>query len=271
MPTILSGPDKIQLRAATAALPGGAVSAAAGTIRGVSLLTGNQEAEGWGIFIDAATLAGFNTLLQGRRLKAYATHDTFGKDGTLDEVGFWANVRVDGDQLRADFAALDAWRTYNPGEFATLFELAQKVPDEFGVSLCFAYSLAWVRKGGAEVATAMADPRLDGSGFNPPAPADALRAMPSVRPIEVYSADFVDDPAANAGLFSKGAGGGNPALVGLARTTAALRARIPGGAARTDPDVLNPPHPLTLHGLARTRAALQAQIDAKKLPDAQQT
>jgi hypothetical protein len=196
-------PDRIHLRAAPAALPTAAINAQEGTIKGISLLTAGREATGYGIWIDQTTLATFQTLLQGRRLKAYATHDS-GIDGTLEEVGFWENPRIDGNQLRADFTALDAWRKFQPDEFATLFELAAKLPDEFGASLSFRFTLAWVCRAGADVPTDRTFSITGANLFVPPMPADALRAMPSVRALEVYSCDFVDQPAANSGLFSTG-------------------------------------------------------------------
>lgn len=207
-------PDRLRLsalRGAFAAAPADAapdaparVDAEAGVIRGVALITGDREASGHGCYVDGKTVSLFSELLAGRKLKAYATHDNCGLDGTLDEVGYWADARMDGGTLRADFHALDAWRKYSPGEYATLFELAEKLPDEFGASLSFRMSLAWVGKDGAEFATQRElqwtddGPRM---AYAPAAPADAVRNIPSVRPSEVYSADFVNVPAANDGLF----------------------------------------------------------------------
>jgi hypothetical protein len=184
-----------------------AVDLPRGLINGVSLLTANREALGWSMWVDAQTVALFATLLKGRKLKGYATHGAWDSDGTLDEVGLWLNARVEGDNLRADFSALDAWREFSKAEFATLFELATKAPDEFGASLRFAYTLAWVRQNGEDVPTAMCGWNCedDCPMFDPSAPADAVRSdFPSVRPVKVMSADFVDEPAANEGLFHAG-------------------------------------------------------------------
>ena len=189
--------------------PPPAVDAAAGTIRGVSLLTANREAAGHGVWIDPKTLETFHAALSGRRLKAYATHGSFGLDGTLDEVGYWETAQIAGDKLRADFVALASWKKHAAAEFDTLFELAEKLPAEFGASLAFRFTLAWVRADGSEVPTVRKF-RETGAWdyelyFDPAAPADALRAdFPSVRATEVYSADFVNDPAANDGLFHAG-------------------------------------------------------------------
>lgn len=180
------------------------VNRESGVINGVSLLTADREATGWCMWIDAKTLSMFAALLEGRKLKAYATHGAWGGDGTLDEVGLWENARLDGAQLRSDFSALTAWRKHHEDEFDTLFELADKAPEEFGASLKFRYTLAWVRKNGEDVPVSCCgwDEDDDCPRFEPAAPADAVRDdFPSVRPVKVMSADFVDEPAGNTGLF----------------------------------------------------------------------
>jgi len=206
MQTPLSDSIKVQFRAAVGSLPPGSIDKAAGAIRGASLITADREASGHGLWIDAKTLNGFNALLTGRRLKAYATHAAVGRDATLSEVGYWDCVRVDGANLRANFTALDAWRKGAPSAFDTLFEMAEKLPAEFGASLSFSYTPCWVLPGGNDVPTKRTA-SLAGAGYNPPAPSNAVRKLPSVRAKAVYSADFVDTPAANNGLFSAGRAG----------------------------------------------------------------
>lgn len=179
----------------------------AGTISDVALITAGREATGWRMWIDDRTVALFSELLQGRKLKAYATHGKWGGDGTLDEVGLWSEPRIDGPSLRANFKALAAWRKHSEDEFDTLFELATEAPAEFGASLNLRYKLAWVRKNGEDVATKIArwNWQEDKPVYEPAAPADAVRFdMPSVRPYKVMSADFVDTPAATDGLFREG-------------------------------------------------------------------
>lgn len=200
--------DRLSLRAGSA-LAKNAVDAVAGTIKGVSLLTADREASGHGVWIDRRTLDTFKAQLDGRPLKAYATHGSWSLDGTLDEVGLWQNPQIDetgsAPQLREDFGALDAWKKHSAAEFDTLFELAAKAPTEFGASLSFRFSLVWVNQDGSEVPTVRKFRYSSDRGyeqfFEPSAPVTALRAMPSVRALEVYSADFVDTPAANDGLF----------------------------------------------------------------------
>lgn len=198
-------PDCLSFRAAPAGLPEGAIDRAAGTIRGVSLITADREAGGHGLWVDARTVETFRDLLAGRRVKAYATHGTWGKDGTLDEVGYWSNPVIDSGHLRGSFAAFKAWRKHSEDEFDTLFELAETMPSEFGASLNFRFRAVWLMGDGREIETRrkfrITSDRDYEQYWDPPMPAGALRDMPSVRATEVFSADFVDRPAANDGLF----------------------------------------------------------------------
>jgi hypothetical protein len=198
-------PQRLSLRSATSSAS--RVDAAAGTISRVSLITGDREAGGHGLWIDRKSLETFQALLTDRRLKAYATHGTWSKDGTLDEIGYWQASALEGNQLFADFVALTSWKTHARPEYDTLFELAEKLPSEFGVSLSFKFATVWVMPGGAEIATRRKFSAIGDAVYDPPAPVGALRALPSVRAVEIYSADFVDQPAANAGLFRSESGG----------------------------------------------------------------
>lgn len=254
-------PHRIQLRTESQSKRAGAVDLKTGRIFGVSLLTADREATGWGLWIDSATLVSFHALLAGRRLKAYATHGVPGLDGTLDEVGFWDGVRIDGLNLREDFTALDAWRRHAPAEFDTLFELAEKLPGEFGASLSFSYKPVWVLRDGTEVPTQRKFSIGGEVIYAPPAPSSAVRAMPSVRALDVYSADFVDDPAANTGLFSSHPGRGNfkQQPRGLAKYEARVSAQLAANEAK-----LNQPVEYqgkgTLQGLAKVEAAYAAKL-----------
>jgi hypothetical protein len=180
------------------------VNAETGIMRGVVLISADREAAGHGVWIDVKTLETFRAGIGFRKIKAYATHGTCGKDGTLDEIGYWQAPRIDGLNLRADFHALEAWRKHHGAEFDKLFELAAIMPEEFCASLAFRCKLVWVRKDGTEIET---ERKLIAGGmweFTPAMPTDALRKMPSVRCTEVFSADFVDQPAATDGLFRAG-------------------------------------------------------------------
>ena len=196
-------PHRLRFRATSEATPP-TVDFAKGVINRVSLMTANREAAGHGVWIDQQSLTSFQKILEGRRFKSYVAHGW--GDQTLAEPGYWEASTIDGANLRANFVALDAWRKHSPDKFDTLFELADKLPGEFGVSLSFRMALAWVRADGTEIPTRIRYRDLGDwdyeKFFDPAAPADAVRTdMPSVRAVEVYSADFVDDPAANDGLF----------------------------------------------------------------------
>jgi len=104
--------------------------------------------------------------------------------GVAAIVGRLDNFRIDGQILRADFIALNSspLRAY-------LFEIAQTMPDTFGLSIHFS---------GA--------PKID----------DKLAFF---RCTEIYSADFVDEPASNpSGLLQRGGGKGADAVQPKSKT-----------------------------------------------------
>ena len=90
----------------------------------------------------------------------------------------------------ADFEAFDSFREDDARKYNRLFEMAEKMPERFGLSIVFSATQAW--------ATPEGDVELGGR------PENALFDFPSIRVQEVSSADFVHTPAANQkGLFSK--------------------------------------------------------------------
>jgi len=156
-----------------------AIDAEAGTIIGVAVITagparGHFDWEsGKPLYADATTLQEVMQCAQtyAGGLKVKFNHGS----GVGDIVGRLENFRIDGDVLRADFRALSA----SPHR-AYLFEIASTIPESFGLSVAFSGKPV----AGGEHAFA--------------------------RCSEIYSADFVDEPAANpSGLFQRGAG--NPA------------------------------------------------------------
>lgn len=158
---------------------GSAIDAEAGTILGVAVITagparGHFDWEsGKPLYADATTLQEVMQCAQtyAGGLKVKFNHGS----GVGDIVGRLENFRIDGDVLRADFRALSA----SPHR-AYLFEIAATIPESFGLSVSFS-----------------GKPTTSGE-----------RAF--ARCSEIYSADFVDEPAANpSGLFQRGAG--NPA------------------------------------------------------------
>jgi len=152
------------------------------------------EAKGHGMWIDGKSLDSALEILSGVSLPAYVTHEgALDSDRLLSEVGVFSGFYVDEGKLKAEhFKVLRSFREDEAERFRRLFDLAEAMPDAFGLSLVFESALVWVQEDGTEVPIEEGTP--DGS----------LRDLPSVRFISIRSADFVDTPAANeGGLFSK--------------------------------------------------------------------
>lgn len=138
------------------------VNADTGIIQGVSVIT-IGEAKGHKFQIDATTLS---------QVKAVADSHTGGVKVKVNHgagvdaiVGSLRNFRIEGNQLKADLHLLKS-----ATELPRILEMAQTMPESFGLSIAFS--------GKPE------------GGF--------------ARCAELYSVDLVDDPAANpSGLFSK--------------------------------------------------------------------
>ena len=165
------------------------VNADAGTIENVSLVQVGV-AKGHAMRVDARSLETALVAL-GDNLPAFITHDgALQSDRILEQVGAFTEFRIDGGKLKADFRAFDSFRVDESNRYNRLFDIAQEMPDAFGVSLVFEADLVWVDADGRE--WAFADK-----------PADVSDEYPSVRFLNVSSADFVETPAANDGLFSQ--------------------------------------------------------------------
>jgi len=135
------------------------------TIHGVSVAT-IGEARGHGLHVDATTLDQLKecAMKYGGGVKVKADHGS----GVLSTVGFLKNFQLDGNQLRADF---EIFASEKDGE--KLFDMAEKIPDTFGLSVNFAGE----------------DQKVGSLTF--------------ARCSELFSADIVTEPAANKhGLFS---------------------------------------------------------------------
>lgn len=158
------------------------------------------EARNHGMWIDATTISALKFLLSDRRLKAYVTHNRFFQDASLEEIGYWEKPAIANGKLVADFTALESWKNHKRPAYDTLFELAQKLPEEFGVSLVFECQLAWALSSGSDL-PARRRIASDGFSYDPSRPSDALQTMPSARPVKLLSGDFVDMPAATSSLF----------------------------------------------------------------------
>jgi hypothetical protein len=144
----------------------GTIDEANALIAGVSVITAG-EAKGHGLLVDDQTLlevkAAAETYAGGLKVKT----DHF--SGFNQIVGVLRNFVIDGDQLRADLYLLK-----NHDATPRIIEMAQLMPDTFGLSISF-------------------------SGQHEESESGTVFARCS----EIYSADLVDQPAANeAGLFS---------------------------------------------------------------------
>ena len=138
----------------------------------VSLIS-KGVASGHGLEIDDESLATALESLKGKKkLRSYLHHSMW-EDRLGAEIGYFSGFRVEDDRLMADkFTFLKSFKNNKKEQYDALVELAKEMPEEFGVSLSFSFE------------TEKSD------------------SMPAVRFKEVFSADFVDQPAANPrGLF----------------------------------------------------------------------
>jgi len=136
-----------------------------GVIFGVSVIT-EGLAKTHDKVIDAKTLRTVKESAESYPggLKVKMEHGTDAKD----IVGVLKGFRIDGSQLKADLHLLK-----NSQWFLQVVEMAETIPDLFGLSISFSCEIE----------------EIDG--------------LKCARCVEIYSADIVDTPAANAnGLFS---------------------------------------------------------------------
>ena len=162
------------------------------------------EARGHGIICTERTLQDAVRKLAGKSLPAYITHANAQGDRLTSEVGFFQGFYLDGGSdpapygsenlsLKArTFTAFESFKKYQPETFERLFEMAQTLPDNFGISLVFEAALAWEMPDGMEPYVGMAEK-----------PEGSLYDFPTVEMTSIQSADFVDNPAATSSLFSE--------------------------------------------------------------------
>jgi hypothetical protein len=146
----------------------GAIDAEAGVIRGVSLIT-KGPALGHGVMIDDKTLEQVKTAAEqyAGGLKVKLDHS----GGAGDIVGYIDALRIDGEKLLGDLHLLQ-----NSPHRAYILEIAQRIPDTFGLSIAFS--------GPSEKSS------------------DKLTTLQ--RCSEIYSVDLVSEPAANpSGFFAR--------------------------------------------------------------------
>ena len=144
----------------------GSIDTSECVIRGVSLITGNCEAEGHELQVDGKTVEQLFTLAKERgKVPVNLDHGS----GIEKMNGFITNFRMDGDKLRGDWHLLK-----NHDETQLMLERAAEMPDCFGLSVAF-----------------------KGKGVDQPGGKKAARAE------KLLSVDCVTRPAANKdGLFA---------------------------------------------------------------------
>jgi hypothetical protein len=146
----------------------GVIDAETGVIRGVSLIT-KGPALGHGVMIDDKTLEQVKTAAEqyAGGLKVKLDHAS----GAGDIIGYIDTLRIDGEKLLGDMHLLQ-----NSPHRDYILEIAQRIPDTFGLSIAFS--------GPSEKS------------------ADKLTTLQ--RCSEIYSVDLVSEPAANpSGFFAR--------------------------------------------------------------------
>ncbi len=154
----------------------GSVDKTAGIIKGVAVITagdlldGRRDAtNGLPMAVDYTTLEQIMSCAKtyGTGLKVKADH----RSGIFAVTGYLRNFHIEGQTLRADLYVLEKDENRDK-----LLEMADTIPDTFGLSVSF-------------------------SG-----PDEVLNGKSMSRCTEIYSADLVSEPAANpTGLFQRGA------------------------------------------------------------------
>jgi hypothetical protein len=151
----------------TFAAAAGQIDAASGVIRGVSLIT-EGPALGHGVMIDAKTLEQVKAAAEqySGGLKVKLDHS----GGAGDIIGYVDALRIEGRKLLGDLHLLQ-----NSPHRGYVLEIAEKIPDTFGLSIAFSGPVEM----GADKRTVLQ------------------------RCTEIYSVDLVSEPAANEGLFQR--------------------------------------------------------------------
>lgn len=201
-----------------------AVDRAKGTLTGLSLITAGREAKGHGLYIDAETLATGAAVVaaRGGRIKGAIRHGSYdellatGMDRVLDFPGWFSAIAIKGEQLVAGlFEFYDTFKADNAKAYARLLEMAEKTPDLFGISIeVYGYAV-YVATDGKEFGQRPEGVELQYDG------------LPALRITDLSYAAFVDEPAANTGLFaqlSAAFGGKQKSPAATAELVAALSA-----------------------------------------------
>lgn len=219
------------------------------TVKGVSLLQ-KGPALGHGMWVDNVMLEQAKRSASGKgKIKAKMNHWS----GLEDTVGYYENFRIRGGKLVADLSLFES----SP-QAAQLLEMIESIPESFGVSIMFA---------------------ADEPEYNETEDKYFARVR------ELYSADFVDTPAANRdGVFNQKIDNTDEDMPSItaeafdahktesAAAIAALSAQITelkaALEAKQEPAPAPPPAPVLLEEkvdeLANIRAELAAAVTAIK-------
>lgn len=244
------------------------IAFAAATAKGFSdvAIISAGEAKGHGVLVDERTLEQLTSLTLGKTVPAYLTHYGANGDRLGTEIGMFSGFFRDGDKLRAQFSFLRSFMEQQPKLHTTLVELAKDYPDQLGISIVAYTRAAWPLSDGSEISDEGMRPEM------------ALNALPSMRVLQVKSADFVQQPAANVGLFeAKPVDETNKQKPTMPADTIALSAHTEAiNAKQAELVTLQAQHKDALAALAATHqlalTALQTQVNdlTGKLAQAQQ-
>ncbi len=181
------GPQRITFQ-----VQAGDVDRESATIKGVTIIE-IGEARGHRMMISERTLQSVLEILENKMLPAYVSHSGAQSDRLMQEIGAFSEFyQADGKIRAGQFEALPSFREHEPERFDRLFDLAEKMPSTFGISIVFEGALYWE---GAE-----GDTPFDGFADRPEG---ATWEVPTINPTRIFSADFVDTPAATMSLFAE--------------------------------------------------------------------
>jgi hypothetical protein len=172
----------------------GQIDRQGGTMSDVVILEAG-EARGHKMMVTTPSLEAGVELLNKQPLPAYLTHVGAYEDRLLNEIGYFSDFYMDdqGTKIKAGkFTVLPSFQKDDQKRYDRLFDLAEVMPQTFGISIVFEGELFWETKSGAVPFESFSD-----------VPEDNLFEYPTITPLTITSADFVDTPAATSSLFTR--------------------------------------------------------------------
>ncbi len=181
-----------------------------GMLRRISLCS-RGEALGHYFWVDDVMLQQIADLaIEQGKLKSRFTHPDWCEDGTGKALGVITDVRYEGDQVYGDLSFSKAAHRAPDGDLAGyVMDFADETPEMSGLSIVFCHD--WEAEELFEAEHMEVTELKDEAGnvietrqrFVSPDPLN-VDNLPHARILELYAADFVDDPAANPnGLFHR--------------------------------------------------------------------